>query len=361
MDRAGRRRTGPLPVIYEKRGDVPSALKGTWYMSGLPQIFQNLARSKGFWILCACILLVWLNNTSWPIDRSDRTITLVAHAGLGQTYDLDGVQWNTNTAARIHPPEHEYIENTIPSIQAAFAYGADIVECDVRLTADQQLAVFHDYRLDYRTNGHGLVSDHTMAELRQLDVGYGYTADQGTTFPFRGKGMGLMVTLEEVLRTFPDRHFLIHIKDGGTPIGHVLLNFLQTLDTSQIQQISVYGNDTALDLLRAHYPQMQILSKAKMKAAVVQYMLLGWTGLIPDAIRGMELHLPLQYAQWLWGWPDRFLQRMERVNTRVVLVQYEQGWSKGFNSCAELQRLPPQYTGALWTDRIDRIGPLLKP
>ena len=329
-------------------------------MSRFFQTLQTLVRGKVGWIAIGCILMVWLNNTSLIIDRSDQSATLIAHAALKQTYDLDGVQWDTNTAARIHSPEHLYIENTIPSIQAAFASGADIVEFDIRLTADEQLVVFHDYTLEYRTNGHGLVSEHTMAELRQLDVGYGYTADQGETFPLRGKGVGLMVTIEEVFNAFPSQHFLIHIKDGGDLIGQVLLQFLQTLDPSQLQHVSVCGNDTALHLLRMHYPRIQVLSKARIKKALIQYFLFGWTGIVPKTLHNMELHLPIQYAKWLWGWPDKFLQRMDDVNTRVVLVQYEHGWSKGFNSPGELKQLPKHYSGALWTERIDRIGPLLK-
>ena len=60
---------------------------------------------------------------------------------------------------------------------------------------DGQLSVFHDYDLSMRTNGAGNISDYTMAELKQLDIGYGYTADGGKTFPFRGKGIGLMPEL----------------------------------------------------------------------------------------------------------------------------------------------------------------------
>ncbi len=64
--------------------------------------------------------------------------------------------------------------------------GADMVEIDVAPTADGQMAVFHDWTVDCRTEGKGNVRDKTMAELKQLDPGYGYTADGGKTFPLRG-------------------------------------------------------------------------------------------------------------------------------------------------------------------------------
>jgi glycerophosphoryl diester phosphodiesterase len=322
--------------------------------------FLKIMQIKAFWIILGFLFFLWLNNTSLFTNRGGKEVALVAHGALGQTYDLEGVEWDTNTAAIIHEPEHLYIENTLPSMQAAFDYGADIVEFDIRLTKDKQLAVFHDDTLEYRTDGKGYVSDHTMDELRQLDVGYGYTADNGKTFPLRGKGIGLMVSIEDVFRTYPDREFLIHIKDGGNEIGPILLNFLETLDESSIDNISVYGNDLALDLLRDHYPQMKTLSKSRMVGAFLRYLLIGWTGFVPGAIRNMEIHLPVQYAKLFWGWPDRFLQRMDKANTRVVLVQYVDGWSDGFDSETDLMKLPENYTGGIWTNRIDVVGPLLK-
>ncbi len=321
---------------------------------------KKLIKSKVFWIIIIFFNFLWLNNTSLFVDRSEKEITLIAHRGLGQTFELEGLKWDTNTAAIIHQPEHNYIENTIPSIQTAFEYGADIVEFDIRITADKKLAVFHDYTLEFRTNEKGNVADHTMDELRQLDVGYGYTANNGKTFPLRGKGIGLMVSIEDVFRAFPDKRFLIHIKDGGEEIGQVLLEFLKTLDESQISNVSAYGNDLALKLLREHYPEVKILSKSRMMDAVLYYELIGWTGYIPGKIHNMELHLPIKYAKFLWGWPDKFLQRMDNANTRVVLVQYINGWSDGFDSEADLEKIPEGYSGGYWTNRIDIIGPLLK-
>jgi glycerophosphoryl diester phosphodiesterase len=56
-------------------------------------------------------------------------------------------------------------------MKAAFNYGADIVECAIRLTKDKKLAVSHDYTFELRTDGKGNVSDHTMYEPKKLDVG----------------------------------------------------------------------------------------------------------------------------------------------------------------------------------------------
>ena len=72
---------------------------------------------------------------------------------------------------RGNPAEHP--ENTLASFRSAIAAGCDLVECDVHLTADGELAVIHDHLLERTTNGTGLVGAHTLAELRELDAGNG--------------------------------------------------------------------------------------------------------------------------------------------------------------------------------------------
>jgi hypothetical protein len=42
------------------------------------------------------------------------------------------------------------------------------------------------------------------------------SADAGKTFPFRGKGVAAMPSLEQVLVRFPDGQFLVDVKDMRT-------------------------------------------------------------------------------------------------------------------------------------------------
>ncbi|MCK9795341.1 carbohydrate-binding protein [Isoptericola sp. 4D.3] len=59
-------------------------------------------------------------------------------------------------------------ENSLPAIDAAFDDGAEIVELDVRLTADGVPVLMHDETVDRTTNGTGKVSSFTLAEIREL-------------------------------------------------------------------------------------------------------------------------------------------------------------------------------------------------
>jgi glycerophosphoryl diester phosphodiesterase len=64
-------------------------------------------------------------------------------------------------------------ENTLLSFQKAVEIGVDWVEMDIRRSADGHLVVIHDDTVDRTTNGHGKVSEMTLAELKQLDAGKG--------------------------------------------------------------------------------------------------------------------------------------------------------------------------------------------
>ena len=62
-------------------------------------------------------------------------------------------------------------ENTLPAMAAAASAGADLVEFDVRTTADGVPVVIHDRTVDRTTGGTGHVWDLTVDEVDRLDAG----------------------------------------------------------------------------------------------------------------------------------------------------------------------------------------------
>ena len=160
-------------------------------------------------LLAAFPALVWLNNTSLFSTGEGKPL-LIAHRGLAPEMHPEHEDYSA-CISRIHASEHSYIENTIPAIEAAFDLGADYVELDVRATADGRFAVFHDDVLDCKTDATGRVIDYSMAELKALDIGYGYYT-ASNEYPLRGKGLGLMPSLEEALDRLPQKGFVIDVK-----------------------------------------------------------------------------------------------------------------------------------------------------
>jgi glycerophosphoryl diester phosphodiesterase len=304
----------------------------------------------------------WLNNTSLLSTPPSGKPVLLAHRGLHQTFPQEGVQNDTCTATRIYPPEHAFIENTLPSMEAAFAAGADVVEFDIHPTTDGQFAVFHDWTLDCRTEGKGTTRDHAMSDLKRLDVGYGYTADGGKTFPLRGKGVGLMPTLDEVLARFPDKRFLINIKSNDPSEGEKLAAYLAKLVPEARARLMVYGGTAPVELVGDKLPDVAIGSGKSLKHCLIRYMLLGWSGHVPAACRKGMMLVPLNVAPWLWGWSDRFQQRIQNAGVNVfVLGPYDGSFgTSGVDDVKQLSELPEGYIGGIWTNRIDRIGPKVR-
>lgn len=62
-------------------------------------------------------------------------------------------------------------ENTRPALERAIEDGFEWAEIDLQLTRDGKHVLFHDSRLDNKTNGAGRVADYSLAELKQLDAG----------------------------------------------------------------------------------------------------------------------------------------------------------------------------------------------
>jgi glycerophosphoryl diester phosphodiesterase len=313
-------------------------------------------------VLLLFAAFVYLNNTNLWLSRLHGTPILLAHRGIAQQFDTANLTNDTCTAARMLPPTHGYLENTIASMRASFDAGADIVEFDVHRTTDGQFAVFHDWTLDCRTDGHGVTREHAMGELKKLDIGYGYTADGGKTFPFRGKGIGLMPSLDEVLQAFPGRSFLINIKSNDPSEGEKLATALGHFAPERRSQLMVYGSDKPIAVLDRLLPDVRTMSRGSLKACLISYIAYGWTGFVPKACSHMLILVPINVAPWLWGWPDRFLTRMKSASSPVfVLGPYYGGdFSTGIDTVADIGRLPDGYSGGVLTNEIEMVSRALK-
>jgi glycerophosphoryl diester phosphodiesterase len=300
-------------------------------------------------------------RTPSPFAANDRYPILLAHRGISQTFPSEGVGRDTCTATRIHPPTHEFLENTIASMKAAIAAGADVIEIDVHPTTDSEFAVFHDWTLDCRTEGKGRTRDHTMAYLRTLDAGYGYTADGSKTFPFRGKTVGAIPSLRDVLAALPTQRLLINVKSNDPAEGELLAKFLNALPEARQRTIAVYGGVRPVEVVRASAPNIITLTRDAMKTCLYRDMAVGWMGVTSSECENRLLVIPLDYAKWLWGWPDRFVERMSRVGSAVYVAGNRRGNSADtINTAEDLARVPRDFKGGVWTDEIQLIGETLR-
>ena len=313
------------------------------------------SRRRRWWLIPAVLGLVLLAAVAylsypWPV-APPATFTLVSHRGVHQTFPLDGLTGETCTAAIIHPPEHSYIENTLPSMAAAFAAGADVVELDLHRTADGQLAVFHDWTLDCRTEGTGVTNEQTLRDLQRLDLGYGYTADGGATYPLRGQGVGLLPTLPEVLAAFPDARFILDDKDGHAATRALIAEYLATLPPADQERLAYWG--MGYDEIRASAPGVRpyLAPRAHIRACLGDYLAMLLTGALPERCRHQAIGIPYAMLDRLPGWPHLILARAHQAGVPVFIADVD--------TPEHLEAVISLPIDGIQTNRIEVIGPLV--
>src|SRR5690606_30302773 len=136
---------------------------------------RRLLRAAAVFVILAAIALLFRAEPVAPAPWLEQApVLVIAHRG-----------------ASGHAPE-----NTLPAFELALAMGAHALEMDVTLTADDEVVLMHDPTVDRTTDGTGDITTLTLAQVKVLDAGYGFTAPDGS-HPFRGQGIEVP-TLSEV-------------------------------------------------------------------------------------------------------------------------------------------------------------------
>ncbi|MCE5179188.1 MAG: glycerophosphodiester phosphodiesterase family protein [Porphyromonadaceae bacterium] len=145
-------------------------------------ITKNLKMKKTFFVIISCLLFLQ-NSIAQKIQDNvcNPEIMVVAHRGA----------------------HNNFPENSIPAIREATELGVDFIEIDIRHTKDSSLVLMHDDSIDRTTNGHGLVEDYTLQEIKnfRLKNADGSLSDEQ------------IPTFEEILTQFGNvAHFDLDIK-----------------------------------------------------------------------------------------------------------------------------------------------------
>ncbi|NLG46830.1 glycerophosphodiester phosphodiesterase family protein [Gordonia sp. (in: high G+C Gram-positive bacteria)] len=90
----------------------------------------------------------------------------------------------------------ELAEHTVAAYELALSQGADGLECDIRLTADEELVCIHDRTVDRTSDASGVVSELTLPELREFDFGSWHAGGKPSS----------VLTLRELLTLTLDWH-----------------------------------------------------------------------------------------------------------------------------------------------------------
>lgn len=307
--------------------------------------------------------------------------TLIAHRGVHQTYYREGLTNETCTAARILKPEHDFLENTVESIEEAFGYFANVVEVDIHPTTEKdgpdELVVFHDWTVDCRTearceNGCECNSSNecetnkqTLSYLQSLDIGYGYTFDQGETFPFRGRYVGKMPSFESVLELLlkhPQKKILVNVKGNKNRTVDAFIRLIKNYDLDVRKRLYYpyrYGRSAELS-------ELGVLDEIIQgdKECLYEYLKVGWLGIFPKVCWNKKIMIPVRetlermiggvgrhvkFTSILWGWPERFIELAHKNGTEIFASQVD--------SVEEYEELKDLKLDGFMTNKIEIVGP----
>jgi glycerophosphoryl diester phosphodiesterase len=145
-------------------------------------------------------------------------------------------------------------ENTLEAFAHAVRLGADILETDVRATADGEIVCLHDATLERTTDGAGPLAAFTLAELRRLDAGYRWSQDGGLSYPFRGKGIAVP-SLAEVLQALPRARLVVEMKPAEPAFAEALCALIRRHGAARRVLVASFAHEPML-AFRAACPEV---------------------------------------------------------------------------------------------------------
>jgi glycerophosphoryl diester phosphodiesterase len=224
--------------------------------------------------------------------------------------------------------------------------GVDVLEMDAHMTSDGQIVLMHDDLVDRTTNGTGLVSDHTLAEIKALEVAGNWTQDDGAAYPYQGQGLQVP-TVAEVFERFPDYPMIIEIKQDSPDMTGPFCDLIRQYDMAEKVLVPSFDDNT-IKAFRAACPEVATASASNETRAFVIAGFLQATNLLTPAFQAMQVPessggIPVVIAP--------FVTNAHRYNLQVHV------WT--INDPADMERLIQMGVDGIMTDRPDLLIPLL--
>lgn len=287
-----------------------------------------------FWpsLFCATLLILWLYARARPATPS--------------LLDLPNRQGPLVIAHGDEAGSGLYPGNTLLYLQKMVELGVDALEIDVNLTADGHLVLIHDAQLERTTDGHGAVRGKTLAQLRQLNMGYNWSPD-GETFPYRDRPLRI-VTIDEAFVALPDTPMIIELKNSEWRAAEAMCESLRR-SNKRGQVIVSSFHQGVINHFRRLCPEVATGAATLDAMLFFAAQLLHAEKLLRPAYQTMQL--PMRY-HGIPVFSRRFLRAARKLNLHVS------AWT--VNEAEDMRRYIDLGLDGLVSDRPDKLMALLK-
>lgn len=235
--------------------------------------------------------------------------------------------------------------NTLEAAVNALDVGADVLELDVHLTADNILVVRHDAVIDTTTNGYGQIAQMTLADIQRFDVGF-----HEVDYPDLVAPPGIVVpTLRSLFERLPLGRYLIELKPLETDAADSLCNLITEYDFAD-QVIVGSFHDSVLVYFREICPTVPTSLGEYEASWLVVLAKLGLAHLYDSP--GYSVQLPVIDSDMQIVTPS-LVRAIHQLNMRVEV------WT--VNEPDVMEELMDMGVDGIITDRPDRLKALLSP
>jgi glycerophosphoryl diester phosphodiesterase len=170
-------------------------------------------------------------------------------------------------------------ENTLAAFEIAIQQGADWIEMDAKLSADQQVVIIHDRTVDRTTDGSGRVSDLPLSSLKKLNASYEFR-DQ---YPHEN-----IPTFSEVLELCTGRiRINLELGNYATPFDHLPEELAKIIKNHPHKTSILVSAFHPVPLRKFHSIEPEVKISLLARRGIAGYLSRGWLGrrLIPyDAL-----------------------------------------------------------------------------
>lgn len=211
-------------------------------------------------------------------------------------------------------------ENTLAAFEHAARLGADILEMDLRASADGAVVVLHDATVERTTGGRGRVDQLTLEQLRALNV----------------------PALEEVFARLPRRRMLAELKAAGAAFAGQVCTLIRRSDRSRDVLVASYDH-ASIRAFREVCPEVATAASSR------EARIFAWTaGVLAPAAQAFVI-------PYRWSGEEvataELVARAKRRNLKVHVFTV--------NDEQDMRALIERGVDGVITDRPDRMLALL--
>ena len=241
-------------------------------------------------------------------------------------------------------------ENTVLALRTAVGLGVDVIETDLQLTKDNQFVLFHDDNLSRMAGKKEAIRDFTLDELKQIDITYNLSPDEGVTFPYRGQGHQIL-TLSEAFDEFTDTVFNLDIKNKDDREAPELLAAELTKYKRENSVIVASFHDRQLERFRTLMPNVATAASPGEVSRFVFGVKARTLRLVARNLKYRAFQVPIKYG------------RINVVSSRFINAAHERGiavhvWT--INDRTTMEQLIEMEVDGIMTDSPEMLRELYR-